>query len=166
MSRGEGGIAYRPNTFDQDCSSRSHFSKTSTRSIAFLRLFIRQESLSTISEGQNRVGKQIDKHLEYLELNLSCALVADLHPCIPIRCRFYGICEAIDEKSAKCVCPKSCPSYEAPVCASNGKSYGNMCKYKKAICDEKGNFTIVHNGSCKGKKRAVLLTMNYYLCII
>ena len=75
---------------------------------------------------------------------------ADLDPCLNVKCYYYAICKALGEQSAECVCPKECPEYEAPVCASNGVTYRNLCEYKKAICAVSGNFTIVQNGSCKG----------------
>ena len=49
-----------------------------------------------------------------------------------------------------CQCNTSSPSYEEKVCASNGRTFSNLCLLDKEICDTDANFTINHPGSCTG----------------
>ena len=74
----------------------------------------------------------------------------DLHPCIDIKCEKFAHCVAISPHEYTCQCNTSCPSYEEQVCASNGRTFSNLCLLNKEICDTDANFTIYHPGSCTG----------------
>ena len=74
----------------------------------------------------------------------------DLHPCIDIECEKFAHCVAISPHEYTCRCNTSCPSYEEQVCASNGRTFSNLCLLNKEICDTDANFTIYHPGSCTG----------------
>ena len=75
----------------------------------------------------------------------------DLDPCINVTCNYYAVCKAFGGKDARCVCVEKCPSYEEPVCSSNGTTYDNECLYKRDMCHLEANFTMYHPGSCTGK---------------
>ena len=47
-------------------------------------------------------------------------------------------------------CQKGCPRISRPVCASNGKTYGNECTFRNAKCSNK-KLRIVHKGRCNGE---------------
>ena len=74
----------------------------------------------------------------------------DLHPCIGIECVKFTNCVAISPYEYTCQCNTSSPSYEEKVCASNGRTFSNLCLLNKEICDTDANFTIYHPGSCTG----------------
>merc|ERR1712025_50717 len=48
-------------------------------------------------------------------------------------------------------CPEMCPRILAPVCGSNGVSYGNKCEFERAKCESNQKLFVVHNGSCDSK---------------
>jgi len=51
-------------------------------------------------------------------------------------------------------CNRNCPKNKAPVCGSDGKTYGNRCLFKIAQCKAKKNdeeLTIIKKGPCEGK---------------
>ena len=68
-----------------------------------------------------------------------------------VTCNYFAVCKAFAAKDARCVCVENCPSYEEPVCSSNGTTYDNECLYKRDMCHLEANFTIYHPGSCTGK---------------
>ena len=74
----------------------------------------------------------------------------DLHPCIGIECEKFTHCVAISPCEYTCQCNTSSPSYEEKVCASNGRTFSNLCLLNKEMCDTNANFTIYHTGSCTG----------------
>ena len=74
----------------------------------------------------------------------------DLHPCIGIECEKFAHCVAISPYEYTCQCNTSSPSFEEKVCASNGRTFSNLCPLNKEMCDTDANFTIYHPGSCTG----------------
>ena len=74
----------------------------------------------------------------------------DLDPCNNAGCKHYSDCEASSPQQFSCVCESSCPSYEEQVCATNGRTFRNMCLLKKEICETRGNYTHYQPGSCTG----------------
>ena len=77
-------------------------------------------------------------------------MTLDLDPCIEVTCGQYGHCKATGPHDARCVCLNSCPSYQEPVCSSNGTTYDNKCLFEQEMCFLQLNFTIQHPGSCEG----------------
>ena len=69
---------------------------------------------------------------------------SDFDPCTNASCKYYGYCQALSPQTFACVCESSCPSYEELVCASNGRTFRNMCLLKKEICETSGNYTHYH----------------------
>lgn len=49
---------------------------------------------------------------------------------------------------AECVCPKSCEPIVRPVCATDGKTYDNMCEMKRSACNLRLNITAKYIGVC------------------
>ena len=52
-------------------------------------------------------------------------------------------------------CLKACTKHYAPVCGSDGRSYGNKCGFDIAHC-ENPSLRLVHSGRCKKGK------LNFY----
>jgi len=76
--------------------------------------------------------------------------ILDLDPCTNTSCKYYSHCVASSPHQFTCVCENSCPSYEEQVCASNGRTFTNLCLLRKEICRTSGNYTNYHPGSCTG----------------
>ncbi|KAJ7350952.1 hypothetical protein OS493_037639 [Desmophyllum pertusum] len=75
-------------------------------------------------------------------------VIGDLDPCTNASCKYYSHCVASSPDQFTCVCENSCPSYEEQVCASNGRTFNNLCLLKQEICRTRGNYTKYHPGSC------------------
>jgi len=78
------------------------------------------------------------------------AVIGDLDPCINVSCKFFAVCKAFGPKDARCICVDNCPSFEEPVCSSNGTTYDNECVFQREMCHLKANFTVYHPGDCTG----------------
>ncbi|KAL9984800.1 hypothetical protein ACROYT_G007135 [Oculina patagonica] len=78
------------------------------------------------------------------------AVIGDLDPCINISCNYFAVCKAFGPRDARCICVDNCPSYEEPVCSSNGTTYDNECVFQREMCHLKANFTLYHPGDCTG----------------
>jgi len=76
--------------------------------------------------------------------------ILDLDPCRNATCKYHSPCVSIAPHQFACRCKDNCPSYEEQVCASNGRTYTNLCLLKREICQTRGNFTHYHPGSCTG----------------
>ena len=74
----------------------------------------------------------------------------DLDPCIDETCHHHCLCKAFGANDVRCVAEDSCPSYQEPVCASNGTTYDNECLFRQEMCLLRLNFSILHPGSCEG----------------
>ena len=75
----------------------------------------------------------------------------DLDPCINVTCHYHCVCKAFGPLDARCVAEDSFPSYQEPVCSSNGTSYDNECLFRKEMCLLRLNFSVQHPGSCEGE---------------
>ena len=62
-------------------------------------------------------------------------------------CSHYGSCNVVGG-SAKCQCPQICPAIYDPVCASNGKTYPNVCTMKTESCSKQITITKESVGAC------------------
>ena len=76
--------------------------------------------------------------------------ILDLDPCTNATCNYYSHCLASSPNQFTCVCENSCPLYEEQVCASNGRTFTNLCLLRREICRTSGNYTDYHPGSCAG----------------
>ncbi|XP_067020360.1 uncharacterized protein [Acropora muricata] len=83
-------------------------------------------------------------------VKVDLAVIGDLDPCINVTCDFHGTCKAFGPFDPRCICEPSCPSFEDPVCSSNGTTFDNKCKYRQEMCRLSSNQTIYHPGDCTG----------------
>ena len=67
-----------------------------------------------------------------------------------VSCNYFAVCKAFGPKDARCICVDNCPSYDDPVCSSNGTTYDNECIFQREMCHLKANFTLYHPGDCTG----------------
>ncbi|XP_078382516.1 uncharacterized protein LOC144665202 [Oculina patagonica] len=77
-------------------------------------------------------------------------VIGDLDQCLNVTCDYHGLCKAFGPHDARCVCMESCPSYQEPVCSSNGTTYDNECLFQQEMCLLQQNFSVQHPGSCEG----------------
>ncbi len=89
-------------------------------------------------------------HLNRFQTIVLPFLMSDLDPCINVTCPFHCLCKAVGLDDARCVSADSCPSYQEPVCSSNGTTYDNECLFQKEMCIMRLNFSLQHPGSCEG----------------
>ncbi|KAJ7362159.1 hypothetical protein OS493_013251, partial [Desmophyllum pertusum] len=75
-------------------------------------------------------------------------VIGDLDPCTNVSCKYHSHCVSLSPHRSTCRCESSCPSYEEQVCASNGRTFRNLCLLKQEICTTRGNYTDYHPGSC------------------
>ena len=83
--------------------------------------------------------------------------MSDLDPCNEVTCGHYGHCKAFGPHDARCVCVNSCPSYQEPICSSNGTTYNNKCLFEQEMCLLQQNYTVQHPGSCEGLDKMFLV---------
>ncbi|KAL9961075.1 hypothetical protein ACROYT_G029956 [Oculina patagonica] len=77
-------------------------------------------------------------------------ITGDLDPCINVTCGYHCMCKAFGPHDGRCVPVDSCPSYEDPVCSSNGTTYDNECLFRQDMCILRLNYSVQHPGSCEG----------------
>nr|XP_058961641.1 uncharacterized protein LOC131788567 [Pocillopora verrucosa] len=83
-------------------------------------------------------------------INVNYLVIGDLEPCRNVSCEYHSHCVALGPQQVTCRCESSCPSFEEQVCASNGRTFRNLCLLEKEICTTRGNYSYIHPGSCTG----------------
>ena len=78
-------------------------------------------------------------------------ILTDLNPCLGVHCPSFGICKTFSAYESRCVCYEDCPSYQDPVCTTNGTTYDNQCWYELNYCRGLEKNSVYHPGSCEGK---------------
>ena len=68
-----------------------------------------------------------------------------------MHCPSFGICKTFSAYESRCVCYEDCPSYQDPVCTTNGTTYDNQCWYELNYCRGLEKNSVYHPGSCEGK---------------
>ncbi|EYC28294.1 hypothetical protein Y032_0008g79 [Ancylostoma ceylanicum] len=68
--------------------------------------------------------------------------------CSTFSCNAPLVCVVKDEKPS-CVCPQ-CTDELREVCASDGRTYSNECKMRKAACEAGVTLFVKYNGICEG----------------
>ena len=91
------------------------------------------------------------KEYRFVYQNKSSYALSDLNPYLNVYCPSFGVCKTFSAHEARCVCYENCPSYQDPVCTSNGTTYDNKCLYELSYCKGLDNNTVYHPGSCEGK---------------
>ncbi len=71
-----------------------------------------------------------------------------LNQCNLLSCNYGQECSMDKHGITECVCPKSCEPIVRPVCATDGKTYDNMCEMKKSACNQRLNITAKYIGVC------------------
>ena len=116
----------------------------------YLNPCVRLQYERTFSNNINITNNKLFKDITCISFT-RYLLVTDLHPCFNMTCQYHGLCKAFGPRDARCVCVDSCPSYQEPVCSSNGTTYDNECLYKQEMCVLQMNFSVHHPGSCESK---------------
>ena len=86
---------------------------------------------------------------------------AVLNPCFNITCYFFAVCKVFGPFDARCVCIDYCPSYNEPVCSSNGTQFKNTCIFQRSVCYAQKNDTLQPVGLCVGKSTIVAVETAY-----
>ena len=68
-------------------------------------------------------------------------------PCANMTCPFYGYCVA-NQTTAQCTCDIVCIEIYAPVCGTDGKTYGNDCHMRRQACIDQKNIIVCYKGEC------------------
>ena len=92
-------------------------------------------------------------------------LLTDLDPCINVSCKYFAVCKAFGPRDARCICVNNCPSFEEPVCSSNGTTYDNVCVFQREMCHLRANFTVYHPGDCTGNFACESLYLNWRISV-
>ena len=71
-----------------------------------------------------------------------------IDPCDTVSCEYYGTCRLGPNHAANCVCQKSCPESEEPVCGSDGQTYNNECLMKQNSCNKHVDIQLVVRAPC------------------
>ncbi|KAL7685060.1 putative Kazal domain-containing protein [Plasmopara halstedii] len=78
--------------------------------------------------------------------------IRDLESCKSVEAGFGPIANGVNcpgNDLTTGLCPGRCPEVNEPVCASNGITYANECKFNLAICNSPQlNVVKVSNGTC------------------
>jgi len=71
-----------------------------------------------------------------------------VNPCNLLSCNYGQECSIDNQGIAECVCPTSCEPLVRPVCATDGKTYDNLCEMHRSACRLKVNVTVKYIGVC------------------
>lgn len=69
--------------------------------------------------------------------------------CLDVLCHAGQDC-LVHNEIASCICKKSCPDHDNPVCGSNGMTFPNHCELHRTACLQGKKISVKHNGMCKG----------------
>lgn len=80
-----------------------------------------------------------------------------------MHCPSFGICKTFSAYESRCVCYEDCPSYQDPVCTTNGTTYDNQCWYELKYCRGLEKNSVYHPGSCEGKWKVSIYQEKFLL---
>lgn len=76
-------------------------------------------------------------------------------------CHRYGKCVKNPKTGEnECTCNRICTREYAPVCGTDGKTYGTECMMKLLVCDEDSDVTLKSRGECPSKGIKVCLLLS------
>ena len=78
------------------------------------------------------------------------------NPCNQVTCGSGQECETDKQGRASCGCPDYCEPIIRPVCASDRKTYQNLCEMNKRGCKRQTHLTVKYFGTC-GKIHFVIV---------
>ena len=70
------------------------------------------------------------------------------NPCNQVTCGSGQECETDKQGRASCGCPDYCEPIIRPVCASDRKTYQNLCEMNKRGCKRQTHLTVKYFGTC------------------
>ncbi|XP_049948231.1 agrin-like [Schistocerca serialis cubense] len=72
-------------------------------------------------------------------------------PCAEVECEAGGVCQLDEDRRPTCRCEDTCSSgggQQAPVCASDGRSYRSECEMHRHACLRRQALRIIYRGEC------------------
>nr|XP_018901101.1 PREDICTED: agrin-like isoform X3 [Bemisia tabaci] len=82
------------------------------------------------------------------KLNITIKYSGKCDPCAGVVCPEPELCQLDADRNPVCKCGEACPLEFAPVCGSDGKTYGNDCNLRLEACRSKKNLRIIYRGKC------------------
>ena len=70
------------------------------------------------------------------------------NPCNQVTCGSGQECKTDKQGRASCGCPDFCEPIIRPVCASDRKTYKNLCEMNKQGCKRQTHLTVKYFGTC------------------
>lgn len=79
--------------------------------------------------------------------NVTIAYNGKCISCAQVKCDVGEKC-IVKNARATCLCDEICPTFYNPICAADGKTYGNECRLKVARCIAKKHIAVAYEGKC------------------
>ena len=71
-----------------------------------------------------------------------------LNQCKLLSCSHGQDCEIDKQGITNCVCSHNCQPIVRPVCATNGRTYDNLCEMEKNGCQDREELSAKYFGIC------------------
>ena len=103
------------------------------------------ESVFWIGESVSSNRKKGSKNHQ---VNSFCCLFSGLNQCKLLSCSAGQECSIDKQGITSCVCPEYCEPIVRPICASNGRTYSNLCLMQREACLKQTSITAKYYGTC------------------
>ncbi|XP_049855372.1 agrin-like [Schistocerca gregaria] len=80
--------------------------------------------------------------------DLKLRFVGPCDPCASVRCLESEWCQLDEERRPVCRCGEACSPDVSPVCASDGRTYGNECELRREACRTRQPLRVIYRGMC------------------